>query len=401
MPRLDPNTHTPNILLNINSPKVLHCAHLVGGQATSLARAERELGAQSWAVSWQPSVFGYPADEILWPDGASLLRQELARWRLLARAAWEFDVIHYNYGSPILNWGALDGRHRSMGKGLGGWYAVLNQRIELPFLKRLRKIIAVTYQGDDARQGDFSRRHFEYSIAHEVDDDYYSHVTDESKRQRIRNFSEYADLIYAVNPDLLHVLPKRARFLPYAHIDLESWRCTADIGGSTSRRPLVIHAPSHRAAKGTAYVLDAVEQLRAEGLSFDFRLVEGLTQTDARKLYEQADLVIDQLLAGWYGGFAVETMALEKPVICYLRRSDFVFLPGTMADELPLIDADPHSITPVLREWLQRPSVHRRERGRRGRLFVEKWHDPQKIARSLLVDYQRVLNRRGAACVRY
>jgi len=147
--------------------------------------------------------------------------------------------------------------------------------------------------------------------------------------------------------------------------------------------------------------LDAVERLRAEGLKFDFRLVEGLTQLEARKLYEQADLVIDQLLAGWYGGFAVEAMALGKPVICYLRRRDFAFLPAKMAEELPLIEANPHSITSVLRDWLQRSSIQRRERGRMGRLFVEKWHNPQHIARRLLEDYRQVLTRKGSPNVRY
>jgi len=387
--------------MNSSLPRILHCAHLVGGQATSLARAERALGAQSLAVSWQPSIFGYPADEILWSEGAGLATQEAARWLLLVRALRDFDVIHYNYGAPILNWGALDGRHLSMGKGVGGLYAQMNQWIELPLIKRMRKVIAVTYQGDDARQGDYSRINFEYSIAHEVDESYYSPVTDKSKRQRIKTFSEHADLIYALNPDLLHVLPMHAKFLPYAHIDLESWRCSHVISENTAERPVVIHAPSHRGAKGTRYILDAVERLRAEGLKFDFRLVEGLTQLEARKLYEQADLVIDQLLAGWYGGFAVEAMALGKPVICYLRRRDFAFLPAKMAEELPLIEANPHSITSVLRDWLQRSSIQRRERGRMGRLFVEKWHNPQHIARRLLEDYRQVLTRKGSPNVRY
>jgi hypothetical protein len=381
-------------------PKILHCAHLVGGQATSIAKAERELGAKSWAASWERSVFGYPADEILWPDGASLVTQEFYRWRLLFRAVRDFDVIHYNYGAPILNWGALDGRHKRLVGGLGGLYAVANQIIELPLLKSLGKVIAVTYQGDDARQGDFCRANFEYSIAQEVNGQYYSETTDESKRQRIKSFSKHADLIYSLNPDLLHVLPTHAQFLPYAHISLEDWRCDSDALENNSESPLVIHAPSHRNAKGTRHILDAVKRLHADGLKFDFRLVEGLTQLEARKLYEKADLVIDQLLAGWYGGFAVEAMALEKPVICYLRHSDFTFIPAEMADELPLIEANPQSIASVLRDWLQRSPSQRRERGRMGRLFVEKWHNPQRIAARLLADYQRVLAQKGIAHVR-
>lgn len=386
--------------MTVSFPKILHCAHLVGGQATSIAKAERDLGAKSWAASWQSSVFGYPADEILWPEGAGLVTQEACRWRLFVRAIRDFDVIHYNYGAPILNWGALDGRHKRLVGGLGGLYAAANQVIELPFLKSAGKIIAVTYQGDDARQGDFCRTNFEYCIAHEVGAEYYSNTADESKRRRIKTFSKHADLIYSLNPDLLHVLPSRARFLPYAHINLEDWRSDPDVLQNNSERLLVIHAPSHRGAKGTRYILDAVKRLHADGLRFDFRLVEGLTQLEARKLYEKADLVIDQLLAGWYGGFAVEVMALEKPVICYLRRSDFPFIPSEMVGELPLIEANPQSITSVLRDWLQRSPSQRRDRGRMGRLFVEKWHDPKRIAARLLADYQLVLAKKGTADVR-
>lgn len=374
--------------------RVLHCPHLIGGQATNIARYERALGAGSVAVSWLESVFGFPADEILWEKNASLVAQEAARWRLLRRALRDFDVIHYNFGAPILNWGSLDGRHRSMAGGLGGLYAWTNQTVELPLMKAMHKVVAVTYQGDDARQGDFSREHFPISIAREVDEQYYSPQTDAAKRQRIGRFAKYADLIYSLNPDLLHVLPARAQFLPYAHIDLDTWRPTVASGNA---RPLVVHAPSHQGAKGTRFLLTAVERLKARGVSFDFQLVEGLTQCEARKVYERADLVVDQLLAGWYGGFAVEVMALGKPVICYLRHEDFACLPERMRNELPLIDATPDSIEAVLFDWVTRPAGDRQQRGVLGRNYVENWHDPKSIANRLLADYRRVLKQKKGA----
>jgi hypothetical protein len=123
---------------------------------------------------------------------------------------------------------------------------------------------------------------------------------------------------------------------------------------------------------------------------FDFVLVEGRSNADARLLYEQADLVIDQLLAGWYGGLAVEVMALGKPVISYLRRSDLVFIPPKMRDELPIIEADPDSIYSVLREWLTIKVGDLMERGVKSRDYVENWHDPVKIARRMKADYERI-----------
>ncbi len=43
----------------------------------------------------------------------------------------------------------------------------------------------------------------------------------------------------------------------------------------------------------------ALEQLR-ERYDFDYRVVSNLPHAEALKLYADADLVIDQALAGWY-----------------------------------------------------------------------------------------------------
>ncbi|MBR9817219.1 MAG: glycosyltransferase family 4 protein [Rhodospirillales bacterium] len=351
-----------------------------------MARSEKILGSQSVAVSWRESLFGYPADEILWRSDTNFISQELSRWRLLRRVVRDFDVVHYNYGTPILNWGALDGRHRQIGCGLGNIYASVNQAFELPFLKRMGKLIVVTYQGDDARQGDYCRANFDISIADEVGNEYYSDIIDATKRARIAKFANSADLIYALNPDLLRVLPSRAKFLPYAHIDLNDW---SHVGCSHKRdRPLIVHAPSHKGAKGTNHLLEAISRMRNEGYDFEFRLVEGLPRREAKKLYEIADLVVDQLLAGWYGGFAVEAMALGKPVICYLRREDFCFLPPKMVEDLPIIEASPATIENVLKEWISMSPAERQARGCLGRKYVECWHDPIQIAGRVLKDYQ-------------
>ena len=152
----------------------------------------------------------------------------------------------------------------------------------------------------------------------------------------------------------------------------------------------MIHAPSHRGAKGTAYILEAVDRLKAEGVAFEFVLVENLSNAEARTLYERADLVVDQLLAGWYGGFAVEVMALGKPVICYLRESDFGFLPQAMRSALPLINARPDNIFAVLREWLTARRSELSARGMTCRQYVEHWHDPIRIARDIKADYERI-----------
>ncbi len=102
--------------------------------------------------------------------------------------------------------------------------------------------------------------------------------------------------------------------------------------------------------------------------------------------------MVDQLLAGWYGGFAAECMALGKPVIAYLRKGDLQFLPQKMRDELPIINADPDTIHDVLKEWIRHPGSALEARGRFGRRFFEEWHDPRKIARTVEGYYKKALS---------
>ena len=82
----------------------------------------------------------------------------------------------------------------------------------------------MTYQGDDARQGDVLRAQFDIHPADEAESEYYTPISDEGRRERIAFVARYADKIYSLNPDLLHVLPLGAEFLPYSHIDIDSVR---------------------------------------------------------------------------------------------------------------------------------------------------------------------------------
>ena len=79
-------------------------------------------------------------------------------------------------------------------------------------------------------------------------------------------------------------------------------------------RPVVLHAPSSRTRKGTEHVIAACEQLDCE-----LEIVEGLDHREAFERYRDADVVVDQLNAGWYGVFAIEAMALGKPVVTFLH----------------------------------------------------------------------------------
>ncbi len=372
-------------------PRVLHCPWNVAGNPASLARAERGVGLRSHSVQLTGSRYQFQADETLFPPGVSSLMQEVYRWRLLWRAVREYDIIHFNFGQSILMGQAYPDRSRTRS---GSWRGRLLERYwsscwmaDLPLLKRLGKGIVMTYQGDDARQGDECRRRFAITAANVVGADYYSAVTDEWKRRAIAQVAQYADRIYALNPDLLHVLPRNARFLPYANIDPGDWVPRPVPGNPV---PVIVHAPTHRQAKGTHFIVQAVERLRREAIPCEFVLVENMTQEEARKTYERADLLVDQLLVGWYGGVAVECMALQKPVVCYVREEDLTFVPEAMRRALPVVNATPETIYDTLKALLTTRRAELPELGRRGRAYVETWHNPARIAHEVAEDYQAI-----------
>lgn len=370
--------------------RVLHCPWNVAGHSAGLAAAERALGAESICVALDETAKGFPADERLCSPNASRTAREMARWRLLLRAVRWADVVHFSFGQSCLTPHAFPGftdvRLRDAAALARRLYARAVWLKDLPLLSMLGKTLAVSWQGDDARQRDRSLELFDISIAQHVGDDYYPAGSDAWKRRTIAAFDRHVPLHYALNPDLLHVLPGRARHLPYATVDIA--RFSSRPPDATTTQPLVIaHAPSHRGAKGTEQILSALDALRSEGLTFELDLVEGLPRSQAIERYARCDVMIDQLYAGWYGGLAVEAMALGKPVCGYVRENDLSLVDPRLAGALPLIRLDPEDPVAALRQTILSSRAALSALGAQSRAFVERFHDPRAIAARTLSDY--------------
>ena len=149
-----------------------------------------------------------------------------------------------------------------------------------------------------------------------------------------------------------------------------------------NEKVVIVHAPTNRVKKGTAYIIDQVKKLQKGNVNIEFVLVEGLSEEKARQRYERADIAIDQILIGWYGLFSVEMMSLGKPVICYIRKDLKKYTP-----DLPIFNSDKESLVVHL-ETLIKDKKKRVRLGEEGVNYVSKKHDSIKIAGRLVRLYK-------------
>ncbi len=324
--------------------RIVHLPTGTGGHPLGLSRAERELGFSSDVVDFLPTFLSYGADRVVDVSGQGFARRSATRLRFIAEAIRRYDVFHFNAGAPAV---ALRTRR--------GVFT------ELPLLKRLGKTVVVTWQGCDVRPRsacyDCERPE---CLAH-----------DPWRAADARVMLRHADRAVFVNPDLERYLPG-ASFLPYANVDAAAIEPEPLPDRATVT---VAHAPTNPNVKGTRHVVAAVERLRADGLDVELDLITGVPNREALRRISNADVLVDQLRIGWYGGVAVEAMALGRPVVCHIDEADNPF-----GAALPIERATPATVREVLRELVV-DRARRAALAQRGREFALRVHDPRAIVR--------------------
>lgn len=335
--------------------------------AWGLAQGERKSGLDSDVLALFGDRWQYPADRTVFEEPQESLLSKIyglvVRTKEVYRIRNQYHIFHFNYGTSLIDlW--------KIGMPL----------LDLPFYKGK---IVVTFNGCDVRQKYPTIRRVAFSACHDrncYDGICNSRLRGKLKKIRVSKFDRYADAIFAVNPDLLYFLPKRAKFLPYT---IANWTEIETLPYKNVNRKLrIVHSPTSRAAKGSDMIIDSLDLLKKRyGDAFEVILVENMPNKRARQVYAEADLAIDQILVGWYGGFAVEAMKMGKPVMAFIRKEDLQFLPGRMASDCQnaIIQVDPSSIFEKLCELIENVTVLKRYR-EAGLDYVYQWHDPVYVA---------------------
>jgi O-antigen/teichoic acid export membrane protein/glycosyltransferase involved in cell wall biosynthesis len=315
------------------SRRVVHCPVNTAGVPWQNVEALRRQGVDAKLVVFERYRLHPEADWSLDREGG-LIRRQLAQWKAFLQLLPKADVFHFYSGLTFIP-----------------------KSFQFPILRLFRKKSVLHFMGSDIR----------------------------GRSPEELGYTSSADAQIVGSYDAI-------RWVPDAHvvppgIDLRDFRPVAE---SARSRPLVVHAPSNRARKGTEHVVAACKELDVE-----LEIVEGLHHEEARRRYERADIVVDQLNAGWYGLFAIEAMALGKPVVTSLHADAVERTERAFGVQLPLVNASKESLVEALRPLVD--SAEERARvGAESRAYVERVHDGDRNAELLIKIYDEIQLRPSA-----
>lgn len=344
--------------------KILHLPSPVSGLGYNLSQGEQLLGFDSQSLVTFQNWLNYPADINLNLNTKHKISAVLSLINTFVKIRDKYDVFHFNFGSSLLHFPTRGLLH-----------------LELPYYSKHAKKF-VTYSGCDARQKYPTMERTPIAACHNIKcykGQCNSGHLDTQRRKAIDKMALHVDHIWAHNPDLLFFLPpEKTTFLPYA-VNPEKFPLTP----FTPKYPLkIVHAPTNREAKGSDYILNALHYLKNKHPhKIEIVLVENIPHEEAITLYKNADLIIDQLMIGWYGVVAIEAMMLGKPVVTRIAQEYYQFLPDDMVKDIEksFINADPFNIEGVLEKYIQDIDLLK-EKSELAYKFAMKWHDYKTVA---------------------
>lgn len=326
--------------------RIVHAPTEISGQMGTLVQGLRTAGYAAIGYNWFHSYLNY-SGKVVRTDAYELKKMI----DLLANQA---NILHFHNGNSFL----VNLQDIRMLGEMGAQMVMHHWGNDVRTVTRNRALnpypMPPSYYSDDII--DERLRYFRQHIRHAIVQDYelYPHVSD---------YYEH-----------VHVLPLACDVgaIPYVCPSAEQ------------KSPIVIHAPTNRAFKGSEYVEKAIRELHG-ACSFTYQAVENTSHAEAMELYRGADIIIDQILCGTYGMLSVEAMAMGKVVVAYIRDDVRAQFPA----ELPIVSANPDTLREVLRALIGDPE-RRALLGQAGRAYVERYHAVDAVIARLAGIYSKV-----------
>jgi len=324
-----------------------------GGIAYKIAEGLRKNNIAADSVVISEHNFSYPYHmKINFAGEGDTVLNKLLKYYYFIKHALTYNVFIFNTRSTLLS-----------------------RKWDLKILKLLGKKTAMIYVGCDIRDKyHYVKSPDKYTVCKNCTDDYQRKIgcVMEHKLKETETIQKYIDVSFSHPFDAM-ILKGKYKYL-YLLLDLENYVPEYSLNSKIK----IVYAPSDDGIKGTKYVVAAIENLKAAGIDFEFELLRNKSHSEIITSIKNADILIDQMVAGWYGLISIEAMALGKTVVCYIRDKLYDYLP-----DLPIVNLNPDNLAEGLKLLIQNKD-ELVTKGRAGRAFVEKYHDYIKNSAQML-----------------
>ena len=338
--------------------RVFHGFSNYGTQAGLFAMELRKSGIDAISVTTYDR-FKRQTDVELLHGGSLFAKLFKHSWNWIRLGFWffKYNTFHFYFGSTLVS---------------GQW--------DLPLYRLFNKKLVFEYLGSDVMDYATVVERYNLSKTHRFARN--SSKVESYKKKRVLLHRQYADVQLVCAPCYVEYVPG-SKVLPLG-VDLTRFGFREkDFGGTL----IIMHAPTDMEFKGSAYILAALETLKAEGYPIEINLVRDVTHTELISEYQRSHIFIDQISIGWYGTASIEAMATGCPTACFIDSRYLQYI--DFANQIPIVNVTREQVLDTIREL-----ISDREKLKRlsldSRTFVEDVHDIKEVTKHLTQIYHEL-----------
>ena len=268
------------------------------------------------------------------------------------------------------------------------WETAFDDGTDLDLVSKMNKPVFIEWLGSDIRNPELLKKVNKY-YNNVFNNGYeYKELEESGHSKKVQEQFSSKNAVPLLNPEMSlyldrRLFPKGATMI-MPRLNIKNF--TPQYPPLSKKKPLIIHSPSARVCKGSEFICKAIDKLK-ETYDFDFKLIENMPRAEALRLMAECDIFIDQLILGSYGLASIEAMSFGKPVLCYIMPQ--VYEAGLPKD-CPIVNASPDDVLHRLEELINNAQA-RNELGKRGRMYVERYHDVDEVSLELIKHYSKAL----------
>ena len=374
--------------------RVLHCPLVALYQPPLLSKGLRRLGIAADSMIFDKGEDGW----LSFQEDINLGLDECGSWQKLGRlasffikAAKYYDIFHFHSGRSLQplwvdsRWSPIPKRLRPRLSRLRHW-----DFVDLPLLKKMGKKLIFSFWGCDIRKPTHLRRYPDY-ICNDHCRCFERQCATPFRKNLVQAVKKYSDSVL-LSGDLIQSWPT-ALWLPNA-IDLNEFNpqqinaaIPAKYRVDKNGRVLVLHAFANSGSrgdhKGSPFIKKSIQNLIRKGLKIKFINLDGVPIQDVKYYQIQADIVVDQFRLGCYGSFAMESMALGRPVVGWVAPEIY----QSHGPLPPIVNTDLNGLTHTL-STLVKDRPRREAIGKLSRGYVKRVHDHHLVVNRLKQIYE-------------